>query len=628
VKSIRLLLADPDQVFRSLLASLLRAHGYLVTEAANPMDAVACLSDHWFHLVIMNIHLSDAADPEDTSGMELLKAEPFLPVPKLVLADFPTVSLTREVLKPGPARTPLAIDFLGKDASLDVIVISIEDALQRHIRANWEIKIRLRDSLSFIQLARLLSPDLVPEQLTERADELEYLARSQFACAQQVTIGRLLYWREGYVVFDLNAHTGEVQNFLVTYSQAGESGDRTTPDALDGLVWKSQQATAHYRMQVYHINYHFSLHTLGEVMSAGGVECTRTVLESLIKQTLPRWHANQASFSLPEQVEEMIKVHADLHPDSLDDRIEALCREGRQYGLAQVDYSRQQLKFTFEQGQSSIYPNPCFVMAHRRLATAGSMVASGLIHGRLTGGTVLLDASGESWLIGRDRVRVAPLLLDYAALELIIRIEGMKGVSLLRRAEIERHLAENSQSEEGLSAVEAGVLQSIRSIRRAAKCDPVAYHLGLFYGCLAQIESRYQPQWEFDRSEMVILLHLLLLSSMICTCLVHEEIIPQQALDNRLWIDLSTHEVWVEGHKVDLTPQDLDILIYLYEHAGVRQSREQILQAVFGIKKENVDLEENRLNSAISRLRLKIEPDPDHPKYLQTIRGYGYCLEL
>jgi len=34
------------------------------------------------------------------------------------------------------------------------------------------------------------------------------------------------------------------------------------------------------------------------------------------------------------------------------------------------------------------------------------------------------------------------------------------------------------------------------------------------------------------------------------------------------------------------------------------------------------------INSAIRRLREEIEPDPDHPTYIQTVRGSGYKLVL
>jgi DNA-binding response OmpR family regulator len=39
-------------------------------------------------------------------------------------------------------------------------------------------------------------------------------------------------------------------------------------------------------------------------------------------------------------------------------------------------------------------------------------------------------------------------------------------------------------------------------------------------------------------------------------------------------------------------------------------------------------LEEGRLNSTMSRLRKKVEPNPSHPKYIIAVRGEGYRLEL
>jgi DNA-binding response OmpR family regulator len=51
----------------------------------------------------------------------------------------------------------------------------------------------------------------------------------------------------------------------------------------------------------------------------------------------------------------------------------------------------------------------------------------------------------------------------------------------------------------------------------------------------------------------------------------------------------------------------------------------QIVEAVWGV--EYIDqVDDARIEKLVSRLRKKIEPDPNEPQYLQTVRGRGYRL--
>ena len=84
----------------------------------------------------------------------------------------------------------------------------------------------------------------------------------------------------------------------------------------------------------------------------------------------------------------------------------------------------------------------------------------------------------------------------------------------------------------------------------------------------------------------------------------------------------------VAGRRIDLTPQEFDILAHLYKHAGQLCLRRTIVEEALGEEFKEAITEETRLNSAMSRLRQKIEPDPDHPKYFITVRGHGYKLML
>lgn len=72
---------------------------------------------------------------------------------------------------------------------------------------------------------------------------------------------------------------------------------------------------------------------------------------------------------------------------------------------------------------------------------------------------------------------------------------------------------------------------------------------------------------------------------------------------------------------VSLTPKEFDILYFLAENRGEVFTKEQIYKAVWS---ENYLLDDSNIMAFIRKLRKKIEPNPDEPKFILTIWGIGY----
>jgi DNA-binding response OmpR family regulator len=89
-------------------------------------------------------------------------------------------------------------------------------------------------------------------------------------------------------------------------------------------------------------------------------------------------------------------------------------------------------------------------------------------------------------------------------------------------------------------------------------------------------------------------------------------------------LDCGRHELEIEGRKVYLTPNEFKVLRVLMRHPGRVMSVDAILAQVWG--PEYVG-EPDLVKQYIYRLRQKIEPDPDSPRYIHTIRGEGYYFE-
>ena len=82
--------------------------------------------------------------------------------------------------------------------------------------------------------------------------------------------------------------------------------------------------------------------------------------------------------------------------------------------------------------------------------------------------------------------------------------------------------------------------------------------------------------------------------------------------------------IWF-GETVKLTHLEFELLHCLLQRHGQTVPPGQILTEVWGYDPDD-DIETIRVH--VRHLRTKLEPDPRHPKYIKTVYGAGYCLEL
>jgi two-component system KDP operon response regulator KdpE len=92
-------------------------------------------------------------------------------------------------------------------------------------------------------------------------------------------------------------------------------------------------------------------------------------------------------------------------------------------------------------------------------------------------------------------------------------------------------------------------------------------------------------------------------------------------VDDRLKIDFSRREVWVDGELVKLRPTEYRLLYHLVQNAGWVLTHDQILTKVWGYEYRD---EPHYVRLYINYLRKKIEEDPSNPAYILTERGVGY----
>jgi phosphate regulon transcriptional regulator PhoB len=89
-------------------------------------------------------------------------------------------------------------------------------------------------------------------------------------------------------------------------------------------------------------------------------------------------------------------------------------------------------------------------------------------------------------------------------------------------------------------------------------------------------------------------------------------------------LDRTARRVFLRDRELDLTSTEFKLMEFFLQHPGRAYSRDQLLEEVWGqqrfVTPRTVDVH-------VRRLREQIEEQPDEPRYLTTVRGFGYRFE-
>jgi two-component system, OmpR family, response regulator RegX3 len=90
---------------------------------------------------------------------------------------------------------------------------------------------------------------------------------------------------------------------------------------------------------------------------------------------------------------------------------------------------------------------------------------------------------------------------------------------------------------------------------------------------------------------------------------------------NGVLIDEGAHTAVSDGHPIDLTPREFELLACLMRHGGKVLSRDQLLREAWGWE---YLVETKTVDTHVKRLRDKLEAAGVDPALVETVRGYGY----
>lgn len=91
-----------------------------------------------------------------------------------------------------------------------------------------------------------------------------------------------------------------------------------------------------------------------------------------------------------------------------------------------------------------------------------------------------------------------------------------------------------------------------------------------------------------------------------------------------LQVDFQHYMVTVNGRQLTMGPVDFRLLVFFMQHENVVLTRAQIAE---GVWRNGRDSTMRAIDSHISKLRKLIEDDAKEPRYLQTVRGFGYIFK-
>ena len=103
----------------------------------------------------------------------------------------------------------------------------------------------------------------------------------------------------------------------------------------------------------------------------------------------------------------------------------------------------------------------------------------------------------------------------------------------------------------------------------------------------------------------------------------------QPAEPNREWVvgplrlNPETHRVLLQDQPLQLTPAEYGLLVALARSPGRVRTREELIEEIADRQWDGLD---RAIDMHISTLRRKLGDDPQKPRFIRTVRGYGYQL--
>lgn len=650
-----ILLIDDNPEDLQYSSTALEQAGYHVLTASTTEQAEELLCNERIHLSIHDIEMrSGGKYPSmDTSGLTLARDRRFRWLPKIILTGHPHFEFVRTALTPSNEGPSAAVNFVAKREGSIALIDAVNQAFDNYLRLNWDLVIQPNEErpFSLLNVVEINEPALTSEQLVPRTREMEDLFRRLFYQYTEIKTDRLLWHREHRVALTVFAYSEEKlpQSYLVICGNrdpvmaAAERFKKYHPRSgdLSDISLEESAETTHFAGHCYVLNgANFdNLESLKDIYGrTTNYKTFSSAVGRLLGKTLANWHQEKRVIEETEQLDEMYPRVLRLNGEQdikelLEDRVKALARRMSILG-ARVDLSDEAdgVRIDFN-GDVFTYPNPLAPAwdsfdppsPFTLLNTPGNVSAD----------TVLSDGSGRLWVTDFANAGLAPAVWNHVAIEAVVRFDLTSTTKGRWLHQLEQTLTEGEFSRFFVDDLESPVkkpAQIIEDIRKDASAtvgrEEAAYNLGLFFEAASRLAG-YDPGATIQEKELARFAHLFMAMCVIGARINSGESegdTGAQHSEEGIIIDSENRKVWVNGVRVKLVRNGYALLCYLYDRANKHCTRKELIERVFGEEYyANGESQDDKLTTAIHRLRASLHDDPKRPIYLITESG-GYRL--
>ena len=647
-----ILFLDNTSTFLETNSRILEAKNFTVIPASTIETARKLIVSRRIHLGIFDIRIEDEDDHKDTSGLELAKEKEFQYLPKIILTAYPSYEYVRDALGTQADSEPAAINFIGKDEGVQKLLEAIETAFEKHVRINEKLVFEWQSPglISFSQLTAIINPFVGLQFFEDLVGAYEDLFRKLFYDYKQVTISRLLWSEDGRAALEITAFNDSEENFIITLGprkkiQSEREKFQKTVNPNNGIVILSQILDS----QLVSANaWCFPGAKLTDSLSFPDFFIRQTdkplrlAIEDFFVEKLARWRNvlvfnNQKENIYPfepfaefKDQKESLKVWQKI--------LKHVVSEIKQSDLFELCIDEKQLIFRFANKKSLSLPDPVAYVLENELWKPGndnhSMV---LLIDNLE--RLLVSSESKTFVTDFDEIYFADPFQEFISFEAGLRFRLVDTYNLLDLYDFEKQLTETRSLNQNINSgnVEPDfrkILSAILVVRQLAAESlgnnlSVYNKLNLLYNLpkLLSVNPQLRQTEKQTRQWLHGLLFLGLLCKQIDSSGKDNQGIKESNLPSGIRIDHNRREVWVDGVLVSLSQKEFSLLDYFVKHKGQICTYDDLIEEVLGYEVKIGKSERSLLSNHILRLRKKIEPDFQNPRYLVNVPGAGYRLE-
>ncbi|MEG0919000.1 MAG: response regulator transcription factor [Anaerovoracaceae bacterium] len=225
-------------------------------------------------------------------------------------------------------------------------------------------------------------------------------------------------------------------------------------------------------------------------------------------------------------------------------------------------------------------------------------------------------------LVVDDEVRIRDVIREYAEVydfEVTEAEDGEEAVALCKSNDYELIIMDIMMPKlDGFSACkEIKKFKNIPVILLSARSEEYDKLFGFELGIDDYVIKPFSPKELFARAMAVVARH----KAAATTAIPMDNDVTTSYTFQGLEIDLKARSVIVDGEKIDLTPKEYELLVYLIENKNTALSRDVLLSEIWGYDFYGDD---RTIDTHIKNLRNSLG---DYRDFIVTLRGVGYKFE-